>query len=81
MWRGGCRSDISVPPFRLAAGAFAGWDLHPLESAASSRRTPKAGTPNRMYRSDLLYLFERLQVAGAVPSAFLKAREKAASEP
>jgi hypothetical protein len=26
------------------------------------------------------YLFERRQVAGAVPNAFLKAREKAASE-
>jgi hypothetical protein len=23
----------------LPAGAFAGWDLHPLESAALSRRT------------------------------------------
>jgi hypothetical protein len=27
------------------------------------------------------YPFERRQVAGAVPNAFLKAREKAASEP
>jgi hypothetical protein len=27
----------------LPAGAFAGWGLHPLESAALSRRTPKAG--------------------------------------
>jgi hypothetical protein len=26
----------------LPAGAFAGWDLHPLESAAFSRRTQKA---------------------------------------
>jgi hypothetical protein len=34
----------------------------------------------RMYRSDVAYLFERRQVAGAVPNAFLKAREKAASE-
>jgi hypothetical protein len=25
----------------LPAGAFAGWDLHPLESAALSRRTPQ----------------------------------------
>jgi hypothetical protein len=24
----------------LPAGAFAGWDLHPLESTAFSRRTP-----------------------------------------
>jgi hypothetical protein len=24
----------------LPAGAVAGWDLHPLESAAFSRRTP-----------------------------------------
>ena len=33
-----------------------------------------------MYRLDVAYLFERRQVAGAVPNAFLKAREKAASE-
>jgi hypothetical protein len=26
----------------LPAGAYAGWDLHPLESAALSRRTPEA---------------------------------------
>jgi DNA-binding transcriptional LysR family regulator len=26
----------------LPAGAFAGWDLHPLKSAAFSRRTPEA---------------------------------------
>jgi hypothetical protein len=26
----------------LPAGAVAGWDLHPLESAALSRRTPQA---------------------------------------
>jgi hypothetical protein len=32
----------------LPAGAFAGWDLHPLESAAFPRRTPEAavGGPN-----------------------------------
>src|SRR6202035_1506349 len=38
-------SDISSPPCLLRllpAGAVAGWDLHPLESAAFSRRTPKA---------------------------------------
>src|ERR1700692_2135271 len=34
----------------------------------------------RMYRLDVAYLFERRQVAGAVPNAFLKARENAASE-
>ncbi|AXF12883.1 kynurenine formamidase (plasmid) [Paraburkholderia graminis] len=28
----------------LPAGAFAGWDLHPLESATFSRRTPRAVT-------------------------------------
>lgn len=36
-------SDISSPPCPLRllpAGAFAGWALHPLESAAFSRRTP-----------------------------------------
>jgi hypothetical protein len=26
----------------LPAGAVAGWDLHPLESAAFARRTPEA---------------------------------------
>src|SRR6202048_20916 len=38
-------SDISSPPCLLRllpAGAVAGWDLHPMESAAFSRRTPKA---------------------------------------
>src|SRR6202795_2793947 len=38
-------SDISSPPCLLRllpAGAVAGWDLHPLESAAFSRRTPQA---------------------------------------
>ena len=40
-------SDISSPPCLLRllpAGAVAGWDLHPLESAAFSRRTPKTVT-------------------------------------
>jgi len=32
-------------------------------------------------RLDTAYLLERRQVAGAVPNAFLNAREKAASEP
>ena len=39
-------SDISSPPCLLRllpAGAVAGWGLHPLESAALSRRTPKSG--------------------------------------
>src|SRR6267378_2129379 len=38
-------SDISSPPCLLRllpAGAVAGWDLHPLESAAFARRTPLA---------------------------------------
>src|ERR1700681_1352648 len=38
-------SDISSPPCLLRllpAGAVAGWGLHPLESAALSRRTPAA---------------------------------------
>ena len=38
-------SDISSPPCLLRllpAGAFAGWDSHPLENAALSRRTPSA---------------------------------------
>ena len=40
-------SDISSPPCLLRllpAGAVAGWALHPLESAAFSRRTPEADT-------------------------------------
>src|SRR5260221_7101205 len=40
-------SAISSPPQLLRllpAGAVAGWDLHPLESAALSRRTPEAVT-------------------------------------
>src|ERR1700736_4058884 len=44
-------SDISSPPCLLRllpAGAVAGWGLHPLESAALSRRTPSADTqPSR----------------------------------
>src|ERR1700730_16849550 len=49
-------SDISAPPCLLRllpAGAVAGWDLHPLESAAFSRRTPKgdiAASPQAMPR-------------------------------
>src|SRR6266478_5218289 len=38
-------SASSLPPWLLRllpAGAIAGWGLHPLESAALSRRTPKA---------------------------------------
>src|ERR1700730_11780896 len=38
-------SDISSPPCLLRllpAGAVVGWGLHPLESAALSRRTPEA---------------------------------------
>src|SRR5450432_828438 len=38
-------SASSLPPWLLRllpAGALAGWDLHPLESAALSRRTPGA---------------------------------------
>lgn len=38
-------SDISSPPCLLRllpAGAVAGWGLHPLESAAFSRRTPSS---------------------------------------
>jgi hypothetical protein len=36
-------SDLGAALLRLLpAGAVAGWDLHPLESAALSRRTPEA---------------------------------------
>src|SRR5262244_3934170 len=43
-------SATSSPPQLLRllpAGAFAGWDLHPLESAALSRRTPLADINRR----------------------------------
>src|SRR6202049_2961326 len=50
-------SDISSPPCLLRllpAGAVAGWDLHPLESAAFSRRTPPPDIPalHRRRRSE-----------------------------
>jgi hypothetical protein len=38
----------------LPAGAFAGWDLHPLESAALSRRTP-IGDIGRACESPILF--------------------------
>jgi hypothetical protein len=37
----------------LPAGAVAGWDLHPLESAALSRRTPKSDVGLRGRRTVL----------------------------
>jgi hypothetical protein len=39
---GDARVDLASLARLLPAGAVAGWDLHPLESAALSRRTPKA---------------------------------------
>src|SRR5262249_14726652 len=51
-------SAISSPPQLLRllpAGAVAGWALHPLESAALSRRTPLA---------DIRYSFDHLVDAG-----------------
>jgi hypothetical protein len=33
----------------LPAGAVAGWDLHPLESAAFARRTPRNGHNQNFY--------------------------------
>src|SRR5216683_2234916 len=48
-------SDISSPPCLLRllpAGAVAGWGLHPLESAALSRRTPMAALWEHRGRSD-----------------------------
>ena len=51
-------SDISSPPCLprlLPAGAVAGWALHPLESAAFPRRTPKAVT-RRTDRDGLVWL-------------------------
>src|ERR1700704_3238313 len=48
-------SDISSPPCLLRllpAGAVAGWDLHPLESAAFARHTPKADVRQRPWIYD-----------------------------
>src|SRR5471030_1296067 len=48
-------SDISSPPCLLRllpAGALAGWGLHPLESAAFSRRTPEAVVRERPVVAD-----------------------------
>src|SRR5271167_5101187 len=50
-------SASSLPPWLLRllpAGAFAGWDLHPLESAALSRRTPDS-----VHSSDGTHLVQR----------------------
>src|ERR1700722_14546613 len=47
---------MSSPPLLLRllpAGAFAGWDLHPLESAAFSRRTQTAAVAVLMSYSRL----------------------------
>ena len=55
-------SDISSPPCLLRllpAGAVAGWDLHPLESAALSRRTPMADV-GKVCSSDLLAGFAQV---------------------
>jgi hypothetical protein len=40
--RGFSHFVISMPAPVLPAGAVAGWDLHPLESAVFARRTPGA---------------------------------------
>ena len=42
-FRGASHADEGVNiAGRMTAGAFAGWGLHPLESAAFARRTPGA---------------------------------------
>jgi len=41
----------------LPAGAVAGWGLHPLESAAFSRRTPRADIPTKYARDPESTLF------------------------
>jgi hypothetical protein len=46
----------------LPAGALAGWDLHPLESAAFPRRTPKA---------DILFAAHHGRNSGRVPHKIL----------
>src|SRR5207302_434061 len=54
-------SANSLPPWLLRllpAGAFAGWALHPLESAAFSRRTPKAVIQGPVTRSPRRHVLE-----------------------
>jgi tetratricopeptide (TPR) repeat protein len=63
----------------LPAGAFAGWDLHPLESAALSRRTGKAGQRS-LARSALVEAAEQLTRAldqiAALPATAALRREQ-----
>src|ERR1700720_429173 len=62
-------SDISSPPCLLRllpAGAIAGWDLHPLESAAFARCTPEADTgthPSRLYALEGISIAPQLALA------------------
>jgi hypothetical protein len=61
-------SASSLPPWLLRllpAGAFAGWALHPLESAALSRRTPFAEVRLRVLDHDI----SRRHIALSRPSA------------
>jgi hypothetical protein len=59
--------------------AFAAFNL--MDQLEFGRRLYRqVGSAARSSRLEVAYLFERRQVAGAVPNAFLKAREKAASE-
>jgi hypothetical protein len=59
-------------------------NLCPPRLAANDRCWREAGIGQncdvRTYGFGAVYLFDRRHVAGAVPNAFLKAREKAASE-
>jgi hypothetical protein len=52
----------------------------PAEKVSTGPIADGLGGAFECNRLDAAYLFERRQVAGAVPNAFLKAREKAASE-
>src|SRR6202040_368922 len=50
----------------LPAGAIAGWDLHPLESAAFARCTPEADTgthPSRLYALEGISIAPQLALA------------------
>jgi hypothetical protein len=77
---------VSLPDSCNAANSTNVRCIHvPVEELATA---PITDCPARLrgsmeltnVRFDLAYLFERRQVAGAVPNVFLKAREKAASE-
>src|SRR5438445_3455849 len=74
-------SDTSSPPCLLRllpAGAVAGWGLHPLESAALSRRTPEAAIQLRIRNGSSCPLTD---LAGRIKEPARMCREPIFSSP